>query len=105
MKTDTLARFLLFPLAFAMTLAFAPARPAAAQLLDDFDEDGVLDQLDQCPDTPAGDLVDSEGCSYCPCEGAYDGSAWPSHQEYVDCTTKAAHRMRTDHQLTRKVMR
>eukprot|EP00658_Telonema_sp_P-2_P067407 TRINITY_DN56314_c0_g1_i1.p1 TRINITY_DN56314_c0_g1~~TRINITY_DN56314_c0_g1_i1.p1 ORF type:complete len:275 (+),score=32.74 TRINITY_DN56314_c0_g1_i1:204-1028(+) len=30
----------------------------------DSDGDGVLDSLDQCPDTPAGDEVDWTGCRY-----------------------------------------
>ena len=34
--------------------------PAAAQ---DSDLDGVVDQLDRCPGTPAGTLVDSSGCA------------------------------------------
>lgn len=37
----------------------APA-PAPAPL--DSDGDGVIDKLDQCPDTPAGVAVDSKGC-------------------------------------------
>lgn len=29
----------------------------------DSDEDGVIDELDQCPDTPIGDFVDADGCT------------------------------------------
>ncbi len=29
----------------------------------DTDKDGVIDTLDQCPDTPSGDIVDLNGCS------------------------------------------
>ena len=38
----------------------------------DSDHDGVPDYLDQCPDTPAGEVVDTNGCSLaqlCPCVG------------------------------------
>lgn len=106
MTTETLARFLLFPLAFAMTLALAPVRPASAQAFGgDFDEDGVADAEDLCPDTPAGDLVDAEGCSLCPCEAAIDDSPWGSHQTYMRCVITSARRLRTERQLTRRTMR
>lgn len=36
--------------------------PVVAMLMDS-DEDGVIDALDQCPNTPAGSLVDHAGCS------------------------------------------
>ena len=35
--------------------------PLAAPL--DSDEDGVIDEIDQCPNTPSGDSVDDEGCT------------------------------------------
>jgi hypothetical protein len=47
----------------------------------DDDGDGVL--LDDCPDTPAGELVNSSGCSVdqlCPCD-----NAWKNHGGYVSC--------------------
>ncbi len=37
--------------------------PVAVAMLVDSDEDGVIDALDQCPNTPAGILVDHAGCS------------------------------------------
>lgn len=40
----------------------APVAPA------DTDGDGVIDTLDQCPDTPAGTKVDAKGCSLPPCK-------------------------------------
>jgi outer membrane protein OmpA-like peptidoglycan-associated protein len=38
----------------------------------DKDKDGVKDSLDQCPDTPAGEAVDANGCSL-PKDGDGDG--------------------------------
>ena len=34
----------------------------ALKLFFDSDEDGVVDALDQCPDTPKDEIVDSDGC-------------------------------------------
>ena len=47
----------------------------------DGDTDGVPDFFDHCPDTPAGAIVDSRGCSIeqlVPCAGS-----WNSHGEYM----------------------
>lgn len=49
----------------------------------DSDDDGVEDEFDDCPDTPAGAIADAKGCSLdqlCPCEGP-----WRNHGEYVRC--------------------
>ena len=106
MKIETLARLLLFPLAFAMTLALAPSRSALAQdFPGDLDQDGVLDLADRCPDTPAGDLVDPTGCSECPCEGSVGGTPWASQRAYVLCVVRAAHRQRAVREITRKEMK
>ena len=40
----------------------APAAPAEPVGPGDADNDGVTDDIDQCPDTPAGVVVDSVGC-------------------------------------------
>ena len=47
----------------APVVAAAPAAPAAAPapVLDD-DNDGVPNDIDQCPNTPAGVVVDERGC-------------------------------------------
>ena len=34
------------------------------ELILDRDQDGVIDELDQCPDTAAGQAVDENGCSF-----------------------------------------
>ena len=47
-----------------------PAAPAAPA---DTDDDGVADDDDSCADTPAGEEVDSEGCSATQADGDGDG--------------------------------
>lgn len=39
-----------------------PATPAAASALVDSDDDGVIDELDRCPDTAPESLVNNSGC-------------------------------------------
>jgi hypothetical protein len=54
----------------------------------DSDGDGVPDDKDVCPGTPAGEVVDASGCSInqlCPCEGP-----WQNHGQYVSCVDQAA---------------
>jgi hypothetical protein len=53
-----------------------------ATVLPDSDGDGVPDCLDQCPDTPAGEVVDEHGCSIdqlVPCDGPKTGGLWNNH--------------------------
>ncbi len=66
---------------FALTMGFSyifgkkeQAVPAAAPAPMDSDGDGVYDDMDQCPDTPAGATVDSVGCpADSDGDGVYDG--------------------------------
>jgi hypothetical protein len=54
----------------------------------DLDQDGVIDALDACVPTAAGQVVDVSGCSIadlCPC-----GNDWKNRGTYVACTVKAA---------------
>lgn len=54
----------------------------------DEDNDGVYDDIDMCPDTPDGDIVDELGCSinqYCPCD-----SDWKNHGQFVSCIAHMA---------------
>jgi hypothetical protein len=54
----------------------------------DDDGDGVNDGTDECPDTPAGSIVNANGCSIadlCPCE-----STWKNHGAYVSCVARQA---------------
>src|SRR5437870_13373916 len=64
----------------ALTLTVA-APAFGACLAGDSDCDGVLDAFDLCPGTPALELVDTTGCSVCPCDTATD------HTTYVSCVT------------------
>jgi len=52
----------------------------------DADNDGVPDDVDLCPDTPAGALVNADGCSIeqlAPCDGPASGGTWKNHGQYV----------------------
>ena len=54
----------------------------------DNDGDGVLDDEDECPDTPEGEFVDQFGCSmsqYCSPD-----EDWKNHGQYVSCVAHAA---------------
>ena len=66
---------LMLPLAVGVT-------PAAAQ---DADGDRLPDLVDVCPGTPLLELVDSTGCSVCPC-----GATWASHSAYYTCVYNEA---------------
>ena len=58
----------------------------------DGDGDGVPDYLDQCPGTPAGAVVDANGCTIeqlCPCH-----AQWQGHGAYVTCVSGAAESFR-----------
>jgi hypothetical protein len=57
-------------------------------LVPDSDGDGITDWLDQCPNTPKGAVVNSDGCSIeqlCPC-----GGPWRNHGEYITCVADTA---------------
>ena len=71
-------------IAGAMILALA-APAFGACLVGDSDCDGTLDAFDLCPGTVALELVDTTGCSVCPCD-----AAWASHAAYVSCVTAVA---------------
>jgi|SRR6266850_3814448 len=60
----------------------------------DSDHDGVPDSRDQCPNTPAGAVVNADGCSIaelCPCAGP-----WRNHGEYVLSTIDRAREFQHD---------
>jgi hypothetical protein len=68
---------------------------AAFSLFGETDEDGdgVGDSVDQCPGTPAGAIVDAEGCSIdqlAPCGGPVSGGGWKNHGEYVSTVAHLA---------------
>jgi len=59
----------------------------------DADGDGVPDSLDLCPGTPAGAIVDANGCSInqlAPCSGPASGGRWKNHGQYVSAVASAA---------------
>ncbi len=59
----------------------------------DADADGVADSLDLCPGTPAGAIVDANGCSIdqiAPCSGPASGGTWKNHGQYVSAVAAAA---------------
>ncbi len=59
----------------------------------DADADGIPDSLDQCPGTPAGAIVDANGCSIdqiAPCSGPTSGGTWKDHGQYVSTVAQAA---------------
>lgn len=41
----------------------APADPNDPEVTMDTDNDGIVDKVDQCPDTPSDVVVDRFGCS------------------------------------------
>ena len=80
---------------------FIPARHSHIFPMDDMtvtvhpdtdaDDDGVPDDQDRCPDTPAGDVVNRHGCSIdqlVPCSGPVRGGTWRNHAEYVAAVIK-----------------
>ena len=59
----------------------------------DEDGDGVPDSQDLCPGTPAGEIVDANGCSIdqiAPCSGPPSGGTWKNHGQYVSAVAQAA---------------
>jgi hypothetical protein len=59
----------------------------------DADGDGIGDSLDLCPGTPAGAIVDPNGCSIdqlAPCSGPASGGTWKNHGQYVSAVAQAA---------------
>lgn len=59
----------------------------------DDDCDDVPDGSDSCPATPAGAIVDAQGCAVeqgCPCAGPLGGGSWASHGAYVTCVAGVA---------------
>jgi len=68
---------------------FCQSNEASGTPVDpDSDGDGVNDDIDQCPDTPEGEVVNENGCSIAqlaPCDGD-----WKNHGKYVSAVAHAA---------------
>lgn len=80
----------------------------AQSLVIDTDGDGVPDRLDQCPNTPAGTVVDADGCSIeqlVPCDGPRAGGSWRNHGEYVSTLVKEVRRFLDQGLITREEAR
>ena len=75
-----------------------PGQPIVAGAGLDSDHDGVWDYLDQCPNTPPGEVVDTNGCSICqlcPCNGP-----WKNHGEYVKAVESVSARFVREGRIT-----
>ena len=66
----------------------------------DRDADGLADDLDACPESPAADLVGDDGCSVCPCDADVNGVPWESRLAYIRCVREATRDRRADGGLT-----
>jgi len=69
----------------------------------DSDGDGVSDEVDLCPNTSSGDVVDADGCSInqlCPCVGPASGGTWKNHGKYVSCVAQTAEEFMNDGLIT-----
>jgi uncharacterized repeat protein (TIGR03803 family) len=59
----------------------------------DSDGDGVPDDIDLCPGSPARSVVDEHGCSIdqlVPCDGPITGGTWKNHGQYLTAFTAVA---------------
>jgi hypothetical protein len=72
-------------LLLALCLALAAIPSVARGQAEDFDEDGVADAVDACPDTEPSDLVGPDGCAACSCDGGPEGAGWQSRRAYIAC--------------------
>ena len=74
-------------------LLFVPLVEGDFKALIDTDGDGVPDDMDECPDTAPGSVVNEHGCSIeqlVPCEGPATGGTWKNHGDYLHALTAAA---------------
>jgi hypothetical protein len=72
-------------LGLCLALTAAPSRAGSDEDFEDFDEDGVADAVDACPDTPSSDLVGPDGCAACSCDDGPEDAGWRSRKAYVAC--------------------
>jgi len=73
------------------------------ELPPDSDGDGVSDELDQCPNTPAGAIVNANGCSIDQL-GRCD-APWKDHGEYVRAIVRLAAEFRSSGLLSEEAER
>jgi len=71
----------------------------------DSDGDGVPNESDQCPETPEGTVVDSQGCSImqnCPCEGPRAGGVYKNKNGYKKCVKQQGKRFMKSGLITKQ---
>jgi hypothetical protein len=71
----------------------------------DADNDGIADTADQCPNTPAGSIVNAQGCSIdqlVPCAGPTVGRSWRNHGHYVSSVAHASQEFVEDGVMTQE---
>jgi hypothetical protein len=66
----------------------------------DSDHDGVCDLVDDCPGTPAGEIVDSSGCSIS--QLVPSTGSWKNHGEYVTAVAQVAGRFMREGLISEK---
>jgi len=69
----------------------------------DTDGDGVLNEVDECPNTEPGAVVDEHGCSLAqlvPCSGPITGGSWKNHGEYVSAISEMVKRFLAQGRVT-----
>lgn len=74
-------------------------------LVRDSDGDRVTDDVDECPNTPLGDVVDEHGCSIAqllPCEGPRTGGLWKNHGKYVNAIASEVERFLVQGRITQR---
>ena len=71
-----------------LAVSFAMAAPLPPS---DSDGDGVLDSADLCPGTPAGEVVDAQGCSFDQniAHICIPDESLKNHGQYVSCVAKS----------------
>jgi len=76
---------------------------------DDIDDDGVLNDFDECESTPVNVIVDPLGCSIeqlVPCEGPRESAkSWRNHGKYVAALTKVLKRFVSQGLITKREIR
>ncbi|MEW5721583.1 MAG: OmpA family protein [Thermodesulfobacteriota bacterium] len=80
-----------------------PALLAQAECAADTDRDGVCDENDQCPDTPAGALVDERGCWIAALDAFFDFDRAVIKPEYLPGIKWAADVLQANPGLTVEV--
>ena len=69
----------------------------------DRDHDGVMDDIDECPETAARAAVTAHGCSIeqlAPCAGPPAGGQWKNHGQYVSAASAAVRQFLTEGNIT-----